>query len=180
MGYTSGLAEALYNDIKDGTYLTVEKYPKMSREEAATKFEEEYANYVEDREAFVSGENDYLTSDYYELIAHVDGTYSVEQPAWDYLSDLQQCGYEFTMTDEGAEKYARGEDLYEDDFESIRLGVAGEHIGMINVWYDLIKETVGGSDFPDKSVSRYNSDLSDYAEEEISGAIEYFNNNNRA
>lgn len=180
MGYTSGVAEELYNSFKNGTYLTVEKYPKMSREEVATKFEEEYTNWVDDREDFVNKENDYLTSDYYELIAYDDGTYSVEQPAWDYLSDLQQGGYEFTMTDEGAEKYARGEYLYEGDFESIRLGVAGEHMGMINVWYDLIKETVGGSDFPDKSVSRYNSDLSDYAEEEISSAIDYFNNNNRA
>lgn len=178
MGYTSGVAEELYNSFKNGTYLTVEKYPKMSREEVATKFEDEYATYVEDREAFVSEENDYLTSDEYELIAYDDGTYSVEQPARDYLSDLQQGGYEFALTDEGAEKYARGEDLDEDDFESIRLVVAVEHIGMINVWYDLIKETVGGTDFPDKSVSEYNSDLSDYVEEEISGAIEYFNNNN--
>lgn len=173
MGYTSGVAEQLYKSFKEGTYLTLDTYPKMTREEVANKFTEDYDVYDEDDITdFIKGKTDGLYDDEgFNLYELVDGSYQVDQPEYEFVAGLSEGGYYYDLTDEGKAKQQEGFELDEDDFNYIRLGVAGEHIGDISVWYDLINETVGGRDFEDKDVSQYTYQIGDYLSTELDNVI---------
>ena len=179
MGYTSGVAEQLYNSFKDGTYLQIDTYGKMSKEEALEKFDVEYGADVHGAEDFVELDSGYVESNDYTVTMYllVDGTYCVEQTDSDFVDSLMEGGYYYDLTSNGKEKQLSGEELDEDDFNSIRLGVAGEHLGDISVWYDLINDTVGGRDFEDKSVSRFTYQIDDYLETALDDIVYEINHN---
>lgn len=164
MGYTSGVAEKLYKSFEDGTYLTIDTYGKMSKEEALKKFDEEYGADESSAQDFIELDSGYVDSDDYTatLYALIDGTYRVEQEDITFVESLMEGGYMYDLTPDGEAKQLSGEELEEDDFNYIRLGVAGEHMGDISVWYDLINDTVGGRDFADKSVSQFTYQIDDY------------------
>lgn len=180
MGYTSGVAEQLYKSFKEGTYLALDTYPKMTREEAVKAFTDDYSVYDdEDIKNFIEGKSDSLYDDdnlatLYEL---VDGSYRVDQSEYEFVAGLSDGGYHYDLNDEGEAKQQDGFELDEDDFNYIRLGVAGEHIGDISVWYDLINETVGGRDFADKSVSQYTDQIDDYLETTLDNLLYEINHN---
>lgn len=162
-GYTAGVAESLYNGFVKGTYLDVETYKDVSRETALERFTDDYGTvYGEDEEEFVSGKIDYTYSDEYSIMYDDDThTATISSESINYVNDLATGGYTYKLTDEGQELFDAGEEVTVDDFEYIRLGVAGERLGDISVWYDIVNDMVGGRDFPERSVSRYNGDISD-------------------
>ena len=179
MGYTSGVAEALYNDIKDGTYLTIDTYDKMSKEEALKLFDEEYGADESSAQDFIEQDTGYVNSDDYTSAMYDlnDGTYRVEQEDIGFVDSLMEGGYYYDLTDNGEAKQLSGDELEEDDFNYIRLGVAGEHMGDISVWYDLINDTVGGRDFADKSVSQFTYQIDDYLETTLDNLLYEINHN---
>ena len=178
MGYTSGVAEKLYKKFENGTYLTLETYPKMSRKEAYEKFEKEYesigASEIED---FLNGSDDYISGEDVSLWANTDGTYEVTQSPYDFVEKLSEYGWEYTLTADGQDRMENGEEVEEEDFSSIKLAIGGEHLGDIDVWYDLIKNTVGGFDFDDKSVDKFNSDIYDSLRNMLDTVIYEINHN---
>lgn len=179
MGYTSGVAEQLYKSFKEDMYLTLETYPKMTREEAAKAFIDDYSVYDEDDiNEFIEGKSDTLYDDegnnLYEL---VDGSYRVDQPEYEFVAGLSEGGYYYDLTDEGKAKQRDGFELDEEDFNYIRLGVAGEHMGDISVWYDLINDTVGGRDFADKSVAKFTYQIDDFLSTTLDNLLYEINHN---
>jgi len=179
MGYTSGVAEKLYKSFEDGTYLAIDTYGTMSDEEALKKFDEEYGADVDSAREFIELNTGYVESDdntatLYNLI---DGTYRVEQTDFDFVDSLMEGGYYYDLTPNGEAKQLSGEELEEDDFNYIRLGVAGERIGDISVWYDLINDTVGGRDFTDKSVSQFTYEIDDQLESTLDTVLYEINHN---
>lgn len=179
MGYTSGVAENLYKSFVDGTYLTIDTYGKMDKEEALKKFDEEYGADVDSAREFIELDSGYVSGDddtttLYEL---ADGTYRVEQSDADFVEGLMEGGYYYDLTPDGEAKQLSGEELEEDDFNYIRLGVAGENIGDISVWYDLINDTVGGRDFSDKSVSQFTYQIDDYLATTLNNLLYEINHN---
>ena len=179
MGYTSGVAETLYKKFEDNTYLTLETYPKMSRKEALKKFDDDYVADEYSAEEFEAKNVDYVDSDDYtaSLYEMADGTYTVVQSDSAFVDGLSEGGYQYDLTPIGEEKQAQGEELEEEDFNYIRLGVAGEHIGDISVWYDLINDTVGGRDFNDKSVAQFTYQIDDSLYNTLSNIIYEINHN---
>lgn len=179
MGYTSGLAEALYNDIKDGTYLTIDTYDKMSKEEALKLFDEYYGADESSAQDFIEQDTGYVNDVYFKLTMSelTDGTYRVEQSDDDFVDSLMEGGYYYDLTDKGEAKQLSGEELEADDFNYIRLGVAGERMGDISVWYDLINDTVGGRDFSDKSVSQFTYQIDDYLSITLDNLLYEINHN---
>lgn len=176
MGYTSGVAEKLYKKFENDSYLTLETYPKMSREKAVEKFDNEYG--IEGKpDLFINKKEDYVEGSSVILWSNTDGTYTVSQEEFDFVLELQTGGYQYDLTPTGEEKQAQGEELDEDDFNYIRLGVAGEHIGDISVWYDLINDTVGGRDFADKSVAKFTYQIDDYLSTTLDNIIYEINHN---
>ena len=165
MGYTSGIAEKLYNEFVEGTYLVDEKRAFNSREDALKWFSDDYGepyNY----ETFVSGEDEIVSiEDYYMYYDNDTNEATVYEESFNYVNSLAEGGYTYTLTPEAQERFDEGLDVDEDDFTSIRLAVAGERLGDISVWYDIVKETVGGRDFEERSVSQYNGDIYDTLEE---------------
>jgi hypothetical protein len=107
----------------------------------------------------------------------VDGTYTIVQSDSEFVDDLSEGGYQYDLTPTGEEKQAQGEELEEDDFNYIRLGVAGEHMGDISVWYDLINDTVGGRDFTDKSVSQFTYEIDDQLDSTLDTVLYEINHN---
>lgn len=178
MGYTSGVAEKLYKRFENGTYLTLETYPKMSRKDAIKKFTEEYEpvepSEIED---FLQGNDDYIGGEDVDLYANLDDTYKVSQKPYDFVEELSEYGWEYTLTDDGQDRMENGEEVEEEDFLSIKLAIAGEHLGDVAVWYDLIKNTVGGYDFEDKSVNQFNSDIDDGLRNMLDAVIYEINHN---
>ena len=162
-GYTAGVAESLYNGFVKGTYLNVETYTDVSRETALERFTDDYGTvYGDDAQEFVAGKIDYTYSDEYALWYDADTTTAtVTSESISYVNDLATGGYTYQLTNEGQELFDADEEVTVDDFEYIRLGVAGERLGDISVWYDIMNDMVGGRDFPERSVSRYNGDISD-------------------
>ena len=179
MGYTSGAAEKLYKSFEDGTYLTIDKYGKMSKEEALEKFDEEYGADGSSAKDFIELDSGYVDSDDYTATLYklIDGTYSVDQEDITFVESLMEGGYMYDLNPNGEAKQLAGEELEEDDFNYIRLGVAGEHIGDISVWYDLINDTVGGRDFADKSVSQYTDQIDDYLATTLDNLLYEINHN---
>lgn len=179
MGYTSGIAEKLYKKFEDGTYLTIDTYGKMSKEEALKKFDDEYGADIYSAQDFVELDSGYVDSDDYTSTMYElkDGTYRVEQEDSAFVGGLSEGGYQYDLTPTGEEKQAQGEELEEDDFNYIRLGVAGEHIGDISVWYDLINDTVGGRDFADKSVAQFTYQIDDQLESTLDTVLYEINHN---
>ena len=179
MGYTSGVAEKLYKSFEDGTYLVIDTYGKMSKEDALKKFDEEYGADVDSAQDFIARDTGYVNSDDYTSTMYElkDGTYRVEQEDSAFVDGLSEGGYYYDLTPNGEEKQLSGEELDEDDFNYIRLGVAGEHIGDISVWYDLINDTVGGRDFADKSVSQFTGDIDDSLYNTLDNIIYEINHN---
>jgi len=182
MGYTSGVAEALYKSFEDGTYLTIDTYGKMSKEEALKKFDEEYGADVDSAQDFIElNSGYYVDSDVYTVTMYEeltdDSTYIVEQSGFDFVDSLMEGGYYYDLTPDGEAKQLSGEELEEDDFNYIRLGVAGEHMGDISVWYDLINDTVGGRDFVDKSVSQFTYQIDDYLATTLDNLLYEINHN---
>lgn len=179
MGYTSGLAEALYNDIKDGTYLTIDTYDKMSKEEALKLFDEYYSADESSAQDFIEHDTGYVNDVYFKLTLSelTDGTYRVEQSDADFVEGLMEGGYYYDLTPNGEAKQLSGEELEADDFNYIRLGVAGERMGDISVWYDLINDTVGGRDFADKSVSQFTYQIDDYLSITLNNLLYEINHN---
>lgn len=174
MGYTSGVAEKLYKSFEDGTYLTIDTYGKMSKEEALKKFDEEYGGADEiSAHEFIELNTGYVDNDDYTATLDElnDGTYRVEQIDRDFVDSLMEGGYYYDLTPDGEAKQLSGEELEEDDFNYIRLGVAGEHMGDISVWYDLINDTVGGRDFSDKSVAQFTYQIDDYLETALANLL---------
>ena len=165
MGYTSGVAEKLYNGFVEGTYLVEDKFENVSREEALKLFSDNYGEPY-DTKGYLSSEDDFTYIEDYELYYDNDtkvGT--VYQSGWHYVTNLLDNGYTYTLTQEAQERFDEGLYVDEDDFTSIRLAVAGERLGDISVWYDIVKETVGGRDFEERSVANYNGDIYDTLEE---------------
>lgn len=179
MGYTSGVAEKLYKRFENGTYLTIDTYGKMSKEEALKKFDEEYGADESSAQEFIESDSGYVDNDDYTATMYslIDGTYRVEQEDITFVESLMEGGYYYDLTAAGEEKQLSGEELEEEDFNYIRLGVAGEHIGDISVWYDLINNTVGGRDFADKSVSQYTDQIDDYLATTLDNLLYEINHN---
>jgi len=179
MGYTSGVAETLYKKFENGTYLTIDKYDKMSKEEALKKFDEEYGADESSAQDFIELDSGYVDSDDYTatLYTLTDGTYRVEQSDTAFVESLMEGGYMYDLTPNGEEKQLSGEEVDKDDFNYIRLGVAGEHIGDISVWYDLINDTIGGRDFEDKSVWQFTSQIDDYLATTLDNLLYEINHN---
>ena len=179
MGYTSGVAETLYKKFEDNTYLTLETYPKMSRKEALKKFDSDYTAEDDSAKDFLHNGCYFVYNDEYDttLYEMVDGTYTVVQSDIAFIEGLSEGGYQYDLTPTGEEKQAQGEELDEDDFNYIRLGVAGEHIGDISVWYDLINDTVGGRDFIDKSVAQFTYQINDSLYNTLSNILYEINHN---
>jgi len=179
MGYTSGVAEKLYKSIKDGTYLTIDTYGKMSKEEALKRFDEEYGADESSAQDFIELDSGYVDSDDYTSTMYGlnDGTYRIEQEDITFVDSLMEGGYYYDLTPNGEAKQLSGEELEEDDFNYIRLGVAGEHMGDISVWYDLINDTVGGRDFADKSVSQFTYQIDDYLSTTLDNLLYEINHN---
>ena len=168
LGYTAGIAEQMYKEFVDGTYLEVETYKNITdRQQAVDKFTEEYDSYTDDEEGFINEEVDYLSGDNYELIANLDGTYTVTQSVMSFVDDLIAGGFNYKLKDHYTEdgevddEYYDNYDITVDDFEWIKLGVAGEHMGDISVWIDPINETIGARDFEERSISKYDGDIYD-------------------
>lgn len=182
MGYTSGVAESLYKSFKDGTYLEIDKYGKIDKEDALNKFDDDYGADVDSAKDFIEQDYDYVNSDDYTIIMYeltdgTDSTYLVEQSEYEFVSGLSEGGYYYDLTDKGEAKQLSGEELEADDFNYIRLGVAGEHMGDISVWYDLINDTVGGRDFADKSVSQFTYQIDDYLATTLDNLLYEISNN---
>lgn len=179
MGYTSGVAEQLYKSFKEGTYLAIDTYGKMSKEEALDKFDEEYSADVDSAKDFLESDSEYVESDDYTATMYElnDGTYRVEQSEYEFVSGLSEGGHYYDLTPNGEAKQLSGEELEEDDFNYIRLGVAGEHMGDISVWYDLINDTIGGRDFSDKSVSQFTYQIGDYLATTLDNLLYEINHN---
>lgn len=179
MGYTSGVAESLYKSFKDGTYLTIDTYDKMSKEEALKKFDEEYGADIDSAQDFIELDYGYVNDVYFKLTMYelTDGTYRVEQSDADFVDSLMEGGYYYDLTPDGEAKQLSGDELEEDDFNYIRLGVAGEHRGDISVRYDLINDTVGGRDFADKSVAQFTYQIDDYLETTLDNLLYEINHN---
>lgn len=179
MGYTSGVAESLYKSFKDGTYLTIDTYDKMSKEEALKKFDEEYGADIDSAQDFIELDSGYVDSDDYTSTMYElnDGTYRVEQEDIGFVDSLMEGGYYYDLTPDGEAKQLSGDELEEEDFNYIRLGVAGEHMGDISVWYDLINDTVGGRDFDDKSVSQFTYEIDDQLESTLDTVLYEINHN---
>lgn len=179
MGYTSGAAENLYKHFEDGTYLQIDTYGKMSKEEALKRFDEEYGADESSAQDFIELDSGYVDSDDYTATLYklIDGTYSVDQEDITFVESLMEGGYMYDLNPNGEAKQLAGEELEEDDFNYIRLGVAGEHIGDISVWYDLINDTVGGRDFADKSVSQYTDQIDDYLATTLDNLLYEINHN---
>lgn len=166
MGYTSGVAEKLYNEFVEGTYLVEEKQAFKSRKDALEWFEEEYSGWTDNEDTFLSGEEDNaFGEDYYMYYDNDTNEATVYTEAYSYVNSLAEGGYTYTLTPEAQERFDDGEEVDEDDFTSIRLAVAGERLGDISVWYDIVNETVGGRDFAERSVAQYNGDVYDALEE---------------
>ena len=168
LGYTAGIAEQMYKEFVDGTYLEVETYKNITdRQQAVDKFTEEYDSYTDDEEGFINEEVDYLSGDDYELIANLDGTYTVTQSVMSFVDDLTAGGFNYKLKDRYTEdgevddEYYDNYDIAVDDFEWIKLGVAGEHMGDISVWIDPINETIGARDFEERSIAQYDGDIYD-------------------
>ena len=168
LGYTAGIAERMYKEFVDGTYLDVETYKNVTnRQQAVDKFTEEYDSYTDDEEGFINEEVDYLSGDDYELIANLDGTYTVTQSVMSFVDDLTAGGFSYKLKDHYTEdgevdnEYYDNEYITVDDFEWIKLGVAGEHMGDISIWIDPINETIGARDFEERSISKYDGDIYD-------------------
>lgn len=179
MGYTSGVAEALYKSIKDGTYLTIDTYDKISKEDALKKFDEEYSADIDSTQDFITRDTGYVNDVYYSstMYEQTDGTYHVEQSDADFVDSLMEGGYYYDLTPNGEAKQLSGEELEADDFNYIRLCVAGERMGDISVWYDLINDTVGGRDFADKSVSQFTYQIDDYLSITLNNLLYGINHN---
>jgi len=179
MGYTSGVAEKLFKSFEDGTYLTIDTYDKMSKEEALDKFDEDYSADVNSAQDFIELDSGYVDSDDYTSTMYElnDGTYRVEREDIGFVDSLMEGGYYYDLTPNGEAKQLLGEELEEDDFNYIRLGVAGEHMGDISVWYDLINDTVGGRDFADKSVSQFTYQIDDYLATTLDNLLYEINHN---
>ena len=165
MGYTSGVAEKLYNGFVEGTYLVEDKFENVSREEALKLFSDYYGEPY-DTEEYLANTEDYVYIDDYEMFFDDSTkTGTVYSSSFSYVNSLAEGGYAYTLTPEAQERFEEGLDVEEDDFTSIRLAVAGERLGDISVWYDIVKEAVGGRDFEERSVSQYNGDIYDNLEE---------------
>lgn len=182
MGYTSGVAENLYKSFEDGTYLEIDRYGKIDKEDALNKFDDDYGADVDSAKDFIEQDYEYVDSEDYtatlrELADGTDSIYIVEQSEYEFVSGLSEGGYYYDLTDKGEAKQLSGEELEEDDFNSIRLGVAGERMGDISVWYDLINDTVGGRDFKDKSVSQFTGDIDDSLYNTLDNIIYEINHN---
>mgnify|MGYP003362277546 CR=1 FL=1 len=179
MGYTSGVAEKLYKSFEDGTYLTIDTYGKIDKEDALKKFDGEYGADEDSAKDFIERDTGYVNDVYYSLTMSemTDGTYRVEQSDADFVEGLMEGGYYYDLTPNGEEKQLSGEELEEDDFNYIRLGVAGERMGDISVWYDLINDTVGGRDFADKSVSQFTYQIDDYLATTLDNLLYEINHN---
>ena len=166
MGYTSGVAEKLYNGFVEGTYLVEDKQSFKSREEALEWFNDNYSNWTDNNVAFLSGNDDTSWGEDYSMYYDIDtNEATVYVVSFSYVNSLAEGGYTYTLTPEAQERFEEGLDVDEDDFTSIRLAVAGERLGDISVWYDIVKETVGGRDFEERSVANYNGDIYDTLEE---------------
>lgn len=179
MGYTSGVAEKLYKSFEYGTYLTIDTYDKMSKEEALKKFDEEYGADVDSAQDFIACDTGYINDVYYSstMYEQTDGTYHVEQSDADFIEGLMEGGYYYDLNPDGEAKQLSGEELEEDDFNYIRLGVAGERMGDISVWYDLINDTVGGRDFEDKRVSQFTYQIDDQLSNTLDNLLYEINHN---
>jgi len=179
MGYTSGVAEKLFKSFEDGTYLTIDTYDKMSKEEALDKFDEDYSADVNSAQDFIELDSGYVDSDDYTSTMYElnDGTYRVEREDIGFVDSLMEGGYYYDLTPNGEAKQLSGDELEEEDFNYIRLGVAGEHMGDISVWYDLINDTVGGRDFADKSVSQFTYQIDDYLATTLDNLLYEINHN---
>ena len=165
MGYTSGVAEKLYNEFVAGTYLVEDKFENVSREKALELFSDNYGEPY-DTDEYVAKNDDIVWGEDYSMYYDTDtNEATVYVDSFSYVNSLAEGGYAYTLTSEAQERFDEGEEVYEDDFTSIRLAVAGERLGDISVWYDIIKETVGGRDFEERSVSQYNGDIYDNLEE---------------
>lgn len=176
MGYTSGVAEKLYKSFEDGTYLEIDTYGKIDKEDALKKFDEEYGADIDSAKDFIEQDYEYVDNKDYtatlrELTDGTDSIYLVEQSGYEFVSGLSDGGYYYDLTDEGEAKQLSGEELDEEDFNYIRLGVAGERMGDISVWYDLINDTVGGRDFADKSVSQFTYQIDDDLSTELDNLL---------
>ena len=100
LGYTAGIAEQMYKEFVDGTYLDVETYKNITdRQQAVDKFTEEYDSYTDDEEGFINEEVDYLSGDDYELIANLDGTYTVTQSVMSFVDSLIAGGFSYKLKD---------------------------------------------------------------------------------
>ena len=165
MGYTSGVAEELYNRFVEGTYLVEDKFENVSREEALKLFSDDYSEPY-DTEEYLANTEDFVYNEDYSMYYDTDkNEATVYVESFSYVNSLAEGGYAYTLTPEAQVRFEDGEEVGEDDFTSIRLAVAGERLGDISVWYDIIKETVGGRDFEERSVSQYNGDIYDNLEE---------------
>ena len=60
MGYTSGVAEKLYNGFVEGTYLVEDKFENVSREEALKLFSDYYGEPY-DTEEYLANTEDYVS-----------------------------------------------------------------------------------------------------------------------
>lgn len=179
MGYTSGVAENLYNAFKAGTYLVEEKKSFKSREGALEWFKEDYSNWTDNEDYFLSEEEVTVRGEDYSMYYDNDtNEATVYVEGFSFVNSLAEGGYTYTLTPEAQEYFNNGDRVSEDDFTSIRLAVAGEHLGDISVWYDIIKETVGGRDFEERSVSQYNGDIYDTLEEFKDYLIDEINQQN--
>lgn len=179
MGYTSGVAEKLFKSFEDGTYLEIDTYGKIDKEDALKKFDEEYGADIDSAQDFITRDTGYVNDVYYSstMYEQTDGTYHVEQSDADFVEGLMEGGYYYDLTPDGEAKQLSGEELEVDDFNYIRLGVAGEHVGDISVWYDLINDTVGGRDFADKSVSQFTYQIDDYLSITLDNLLYEINHN---
>lgn len=170
-GYTSGLAERLYNQFKDGTYLDVETYPAgTTREQAVKLFDDEYGMIEPDAELaqWLDGSLYYYypTGDDYQVeLIERDGRYVVTQTPANFVASLAES-YTYQLK-EGTD-LENGYGLDASDFEYIHWGVAGEHAGDISVWFDPINLTVGGDDFEPHSVAPYTGDIDDQLSYQVS------------
>lgn len=173
-GYTSGLAERLYNRFKDGTYLDIETYPAgTTREQAVKLFDDDYGLAESETELaqWLDGSLDYLIGDDYQVeLIERDGRYVVTQTPANFVSSLNES-YTYQLK-EGTD-LENGYGLDASDFEYIHWGVAGEHVGDISVWFDPINLTVGGRDFEPHSVAPYTGDIDDQLSYSVSDMMYY-------
>lgn len=185
-GYTAGVAKKLYDSFAGGTYLQVDTYEPMERLEASQKFAKEYnENYTDNLDEFLIEEDDYLSGEQYELFVNEDGSYTVNQTPMCFVDSLVEGGFRYELKDHYTDEGELDLDYYDsmdatvEDIEWIMLGVAGERAGDISVWVDPINETVGGRDFPEKSIAEYDVDIYDQLQYLVNDYIlETINNTN--